>query len=107
MGRKSAKIAARKGAADKAKGQIYTRALKDVFLASKSGSEDPETNFLLRVAVDRAKKFNVPKDVIQVPNLGYVLIRTKLDNPGNWIFHCHIDFHLSLGMGMGTRLFYP
>ena len=42
-----------------------------------------------------------PKDVIQVPNLGYVIIRTKLDNPGNWIFHCHIDFHLSLGMGMG------
>lgn len=62
MGRKSAKIAARKGAADKAKGQIYTRALKDVFLASKSGSADPDTNFLLKVAIDRCKKFNVPKD---------------------------------------------
>ncbi|EQC47520.1 YebC/PmpR family DNA-binding transcriptional regulator [Bacteriovorax sp. Seq25_V] len=64
MGRKSAKIAAKKGAADKAKGQIYTRALKDVFMASKNGSPDPSTNFLLKVAIDRCKKFNVPKDNI-------------------------------------------
>ena len=65
MGRKSAKIAERKGAADKARGQIYTRALKDVFKASKSGSDDPATNFLLKVAVERAKKLNVPKDNIE------------------------------------------
>ncbi len=64
MGRKSAKIAAKKGAADKARGQVFTRALKDVFLASKSGSGDPDTNFLLKVAIDRCKKFNVPKDNI-------------------------------------------
>ena len=46
-------------------------------------------------------KFILPKDVIQVPNNGYVIIRTHLDNPGTWIFHCHIDFHLSIGMGLG------
>ena len=65
MGRKSAKIAEKKGAADKARGQVYTRALKDVYKASKSGSGDVATNFLLRVAVERAKKFNVPKDNIE------------------------------------------
>lgn len=65
MGRKSAKIAARKGATDKAKAQIYTRALQDVFKASKSGGPDPNTNFLLRVAIERCKKFNVPKDNIE------------------------------------------
>jgi len=64
MGRKSAKIADKKGAADKARGQVYTRALKDVFKASKSGSPEVGTNFLLRVAVERAKKLNVPKDNI-------------------------------------------
>ena len=64
MGRKSAKIAAKKGASDRAKAQIYTRALADVYKASKSGSPDPETNFLLKVAIDRCKKFNVPKDNI-------------------------------------------
>lgn len=64
MGRKSAKIAVRKGAADKARGQTYTRALKDVFKASKSGKADLASNFLLKVAVERAKKLNVPKDNI-------------------------------------------
>lgn len=65
MGRKSAKIAVRKGAADKARGQIFTRALKDVFKASKSGTGDLANNFLLRVAVERAKKLNVPKENIE------------------------------------------
>ncbi len=64
MGRKSAKIAAKKGASDRAKAQVYTRALKDVFKASKSGGPDIDTNFLLKVAVERCKKFNVPKDNI-------------------------------------------
>lgn len=65
MGRKSAKIAAKKGATDKAKAQVYTRALQDVFKASKSGGPDPSTNFLLRVAIERCRKFNVPKDNIE------------------------------------------
>lgn len=65
MGRKSAKIAMKKGAADKARGQVYTRALKDVFKASKGGSADPAANFLLKVAIERAKKMNVPKDNIE------------------------------------------
>jgi YebC/PmpR family DNA-binding regulatory protein len=64
MGRKSAKIAAKKGAADRAKSQVYTKALHDVALAVKSGGGDPDTNFLLKIALDRCKKFNVPKDNI-------------------------------------------
>lgn len=65
MGRKSAKIALKKGAADKARGQVYTRALKDVFKASKGGTTDLSANFLLKVAIEKAKKFNVPKDLIE------------------------------------------
>ena len=65
MGRKSAKIANRKGAADKLKSQVYTKALADVTIAAKSGGGDPETNFLLKVAIERSKKFNVPKDNIE------------------------------------------
>jgi len=62
MGRKSAKIASKKGAADKARGALYTRALKDVFKASKGGSAELSSNFLLKVAVERCQKLNVPKD---------------------------------------------
>lgn len=64
MGRKSAKIANKKGAADKAKSLVYTKALRDVTIAAKGGGADPETNFLLKIALERCKKFNVPKDNI-------------------------------------------
>ncbi len=65
MGRKSAKIANKKGAADKAKSLVYTKALADVTKAVKSGGADAETNFLLKVAMERCRKFNVPKDNIE------------------------------------------
>lgn len=65
MGRKSAKIAARKGAQDKLKSQVYTKALFEVTKAVKRGGEDPDTNFLLRVALNKCRKNNVPKDNIQ------------------------------------------
>ena len=64
MGRKSAKIAARKGAQDKLKSQVYTKALFEVTRAVKRGGEDPDTNFLLRVALNKCRKNNVPKDNI-------------------------------------------
>ena len=48
--------------------------------------------------------FSLLKDVIQVPDGGYVILRTRLDNPGTFIFHCHIDFHLSIGMGMVLQI---
>eukprot|EP00092_Neocalanus_flemingeri_P067913 GFUD01082940.1.p1 GENE.GFUD01082940.1~~GFUD01082940.1.p1 ORF type:complete len:504 (-),score=56.19 GFUD01082940.1:118-1467(-) len=40
------------------------------------------------------------KDTIQVPPGGYVIIRTHLDNNGTWIFHCHINYHVTIGMAM-------
>jgi YebC/PmpR family DNA-binding regulatory protein len=64
MGRKSAKIANKKGAADRARSLIYTKALRDVTIAAKNGGPDQDTNFLLKIALERCKKFNVPKDNI-------------------------------------------
>ena len=65
MGRKSAKIAARKGAADKLRSQVYTKILFEVTRAVKVAGEDPRTNFLLRVALGKCRKGNVPKDNIE------------------------------------------
>lgn len=65
MGRKSAKIAARKSASDKLKSQIYTKILFEVTRAVKTGGDDEGTNFLLRVALNKCRKNNVPKDNIQ------------------------------------------
>ncbi|KAI5644658.1 multicopper oxidase domain-containing protein [Phthorimaea operculella] len=44
---------------------------------------------------------NAPlKDTITVPDGGYTVIRFKADNPGYWLFHCHIEFHVEVGMAL-------
>lgn len=35
--------------------------------------------------------------VILEPN-GHVVLRFKADNPGVWMFHCHVDWHLQQGL---------
>ena len=65
MGRKWSNIVNKKGAADKLRGQIYTKILFEVQRAVKNGGEDPNANFLLKIALEKAKKNNVPKDNIE------------------------------------------
>lgn len=44
---------------------------------------------------------NAPiKDTVTVPDGGYTVIRFKADNPGYWLFHCHIEFHVEVGMAL-------
>ena len=64
MGRKWANIEKKKGAADKLRSQVYTKILFDVGKAVKSGGADPGTNFLLKVALEKCRKSNVPRDNI-------------------------------------------
>ena len=54
----------RKGAQDAKRGKIFTKLLKEVTIAARSGS-DPASNFRLRIAIDKAKSENVPKDTIE------------------------------------------
>ncbi|KAH9008346.1 laccase [Lactarius deliciosus] len=43
----------------------------------------------------------VIRDVVSIGNTGdNVTIRFFTDNPGPWIFHCHIDWHLTLGFAV-------
>ena len=47
-------------------------------------------------------KFDNPprRDVVLLPTKGYVVIAFKVDNPGAWLVHCHIAFHIAKGLGM-------
>ncbi|WVQ69566.1 uncharacterized protein L199_007786 [Kwoniella botswanensis] len=38
------------------------------------------------------------RDTIVIPPTGSVTLRWRADNPGAWMFHCHIDWHLSSGL---------
>jgi len=57
-------IKRKKGAADAARGKLFTRLAREIQVAARNGA-DPSTNFTLRLAVDRARAENMPKDNIE------------------------------------------
>ena len=38
------------------------------------------------------------RDTLMVQNGGHAVIRFRADNPGVWLFHCHIEWHTESGM---------
>lgn len=61
---KWATIKRKKGAADAKRGQVFTRLTREIVMAAREGGADPDTNFRLRLAVERARAQNMPKDNI-------------------------------------------
>ena len=53
-----------------------------------------------------ARNFDLPpiKDTVTVPVGGYTIVRFVADNPGTWLFHCHLDFHSEVGMALLVRV---
>ena len=47
-----------------AKGKVYTTFAKEIYLAAKKGSPNPEANVTLKRLIDKAKKNQVPSDII-------------------------------------------
>uniref|UniRef100_A0A804NAW0 Laccase n=1 Tax=Zea mays TaxID=4577 RepID=A0A804NAW0_MAIZE len=42
----------------------------------------------------------VARNTIAVPGGGWAVIRFVANNPGMWFFHCHLDPHVPMGLGM-------
>ena len=62
---KWATIHRKKGLIDAARGKVFQKLAKEIMVAAKGGSPDPSQNAALRLAVDKAKAQNMPKDNIQ------------------------------------------
>ena len=62
---KWATIHRKKGLLDAARGKVFQKLAKEIMVAAKGGSPDPQTNAALRLAVDKAKAQNMPKENIQ------------------------------------------
>jgi YebC/PmpR family DNA-binding regulatory protein len=56
-------IKRKKGANDAARGKVFTRLAREIQVAARAGA-DPNSNMTLRLAVDRARAENMPKDNI-------------------------------------------
>ncbi len=58
-------IKRKKAATDARRGNLFTGLAREIAIAAKEGGGDPETNAALRLAIDRAKSNNMPKDNIE------------------------------------------
>jgi YebC/PmpR family DNA-binding regulatory protein len=58
-------IKLKKGKVDAQRGALFTKLSKEIILAAKGGSPDPEANYRLKMAVEKAREFNMPQDNIK------------------------------------------
>ena len=62
---KWATIKRKKAATDSARGNLFTRLIKEITIAARSGGGNPEGNPRLRLAIQTAKAANMPADNIK------------------------------------------
>jgi YebC/PmpR family DNA-binding regulatory protein len=58
-------IKLRKGKVDAQRASLFTKLSKEIILAARSGSPDPEANYRLKMAVEKARESNMPQDNIK------------------------------------------
>ena len=62
---KWANIKHRKAASDAKKGKVYTKFAREIESAARQGGGDINSNYTLRLAIDKAKGLNMPNDNIE------------------------------------------
>jgi YebC/PmpR family DNA-binding regulatory protein len=81
----------KKGAADAKRGKVFTRIIKELTVAARSGGGDPDANPRLRTIVAEAKSVNMPADNIkraiqrgtgELPGVSYEEIMYEGYGPG-------------------------
>lgn len=64
MGRKWNNIKEKKASKDASTSRVYAKFGVEIYVAAKSGEPNPESNQALKVVLERAKTYNVPKAII-------------------------------------------
>jgi YebC/PmpR family DNA-binding regulatory protein len=62
---KWANIQHRKGRQDEKRGKVWTRLIREIMVAARTGGGDISANPRLRLAIDKAKEANLPADTIK------------------------------------------
>lgn len=65
MGRKWNNIKEKKASKDKNTSRIYAKFGREIYVAAKQGEPDPELNQNLKFVLERAKTYNVPKNIVE------------------------------------------
>ncbi|KAK7434374.1 ferroxidase fet3 [Stygiomarasmius scandens] len=59
-------------------------------------SDDPELN----PPISDNQTNPVRRDTVHIPSMGSATLRVVADNPGVWFLHCHIEWHLEVGLAI-------
>ena len=54
----------RKGINDAKRAKVFTKLARPITIAAREGGGNPDTNFKLRLAIDKAREYNMPKENI-------------------------------------------
>ncbi|QQS15350.1 MAG: YebC/PmpR family DNA-binding transcriptional regulator [Candidatus Moraniibacteriota bacterium] len=54
----------RKGVNDAKRAKVFTKLARPITIAAREGGGNPDTNFKLRLAIDKAREYNMPKENI-------------------------------------------
>ncbi|MGD2147601.1 MAG: YebC/PmpR family DNA-binding transcriptional regulator, partial [Anaerolineae bacterium] len=60
-----ANIKHQKGKEDARRGKLFTKFVREITVAARTGGGDPEFNLQLRLSIDKAKAGNMPKETIE------------------------------------------
>lgn len=71
-------------------------------LVARSEGTDDETNPQIYNENHHSKfpEYPMMRDTVMVNANGYIVLRFKAENPGVWLFHCHVDWHLEQGLAI-------
>ncbi len=58
-------IKRQKGANDAKRGAMFTKVAREIMVAARAGGGDPDANYRLRLAMDKARSINMPADNIK------------------------------------------
>ncbi|WDH84772.1 YebC/PmpR family DNA-binding transcriptional regulator [Paenibacillus urinalis] len=64
MGRKWNNIKEKKASKDASTSRVYAKFGREIYVVARQGEPDPESNRALKVVLERAKTYNVPKAII-------------------------------------------
>ncbi|KAK7059678.1 Fet3 protein [Favolaschia claudopus] len=87
-------IIVKNGDAGKHPFHIHGHKFQIVSRSSDYTSDDPSV-------ITMANQTNpIRRDTVQIESMGSATLRVVMDNPGAWLFHCHIDWHYSVGLAI-------
>src|SRR5437773_12156174 len=62
---KWASIKHKKAVTDARRGQLFTKLARAITVAAREGGGDPDANYTLAAAIEKARSYSMPKDNIQ------------------------------------------